>query len=49
MRYMDLTNIYNSCSFVLIVAYPTSFEVAKSNDWVITMYEEMKEIHKNET
>lgn len=49
VRYRELTDIYNMCSFSLTATDSISFEeVAKSKDWIMALREEMEAIHKNQ-
>lgn len=50
MRYRNLIELYDACSFALIAADPTSFEDTVNDEgWYVAMQEEMEEIHKNKT
>ena len=49
IRYRDLQDIYNTCSFVLTVADPNSFdEASNSNEWKSAMKEEILSIERNQ-
>lgn len=50
LRYRDLNDLYNTCSFDLTIADLMKFEEAvKGYDWRITMNEEMAAINQNHT
>ena len=49
-RYTDLQDIYDTCSFVLTVSDPNTFEEAlKLVEWRSAMKEEILSIEKNQT
>lgn len=50
VKYRELKNICNSCSFVLLAADPITYdEATKDNEWITAMNEELEAIRRNET
>lgn len=49
-RYKDLPDIYDACSFALIVAYLVLLEGAiKDSAWFSTMKDKLAAVHRNHT
>lgn len=50
IRYRNISDIYNACSFALSIVDPSTFEeAAQVSEWQATMCEEMQSIQKNQT
>ncbi|XP_039128948.1 uncharacterized mitochondrial protein AtMg00820-like [Dioscorea cayenensis subsp. rotundata] len=49
-KYRELREIYNSCSFALLVADPVTYnDAAKDQEWITALNEELEAIRRNET